>query len=253
MRTIYYKNFTDDVVVNKGQDYRLPDDYIWIRKGFFNRFMYGFVYFFVVAAAFFYCRFGLGLRVVNRKALKKYRKSGYYVFENHTQPVGDALMPALIAKGKRCFVIVSESNMGIPFLGKLLPYIGALPIPESRRKMVGFMDAVRCRVEGGNAVFIYPEAHVWPYYDGIRPFPDTSFRFPVESHSPSFAVTVTYRKRALFGKAGVTAYVDGPFFADGSLPVARQKKQLHEMVRSCMIERSRLNKYRFVNYIRREI
>ncbi|MBR0162265.1 MAG: hypothetical protein IJQ02_13405, partial [Oscillospiraceae bacterium] len=44
-------------------------------------------------------------------------------------------------------------------------------------------------------VAMFPEAHIWPYYTGIRPFPDTSFRYPVKENAPAVAMVVTYRKR----------------------------------------------------------
>lgn len=37
--------------------------------------------------------------------------------------------------------------------------------------MRSFLDAIRTRIEEGSFIMVYPEAHIWPYYTGIRDFP----------------------------------------------------------------------------------
>ena len=56
-------------------------------------------------------------------------------------------------------------------------------------------DAIKKRIEQKKCVVIYPEAHVWEYYTKIRPFPSTSFKFPVNCDVPAFCMTTTYYKR----------------------------------------------------------
>ncbi len=72
-----------------------------------------------------------------------------------------------------------------------------------------FWDASRFRLIGrfqlfwrlwsgaftGACIGIFPEAHIWPFYTGVRPFVGTSFRYPVKLHAPVVAMAVTYRKR----------------------------------------------------------
>lgn len=87
-----------------------------------------------------------------------------------------------------------------------------------------FYRAVKTRIEEKNAVIIYPEGHLWPYYTGIRPFENTSFRFPVELNVPSFCMTTTYT-----GKQGkkpkITIYIDGPFYPDMTLDRKREARK----------------------------
>ena len=66
-------------------------------------------------------------------------------------------------------------------------------------------------------VVIYPEAHVWKYYTKIRPYPSTSFKFPVHCNVPAFCMTTTYYKRKLGKKPGIVVYIDGPFMLDNNL------------------------------------
>ncbi len=48
--------------------------------------------------------------------------------------------------------------------------LGALPVPDSISEYKKFSKAYKKRISDGHPVVIYPEAHVWPYYTGIRPF-----------------------------------------------------------------------------------
>lgn len=41
-----------------------------------------------------------------------------------------------------------------------------------------FNNAIEARLSKKHPIVICPEAHVWEYYTRIRPFADTSFRFP---------------------------------------------------------------------------
>ena len=47
--------------------------------------------------------------------------------------------------------------------------------------MKEFRKAIAYRVGQNQSVAIFPEAHVWPYYTGIRPFSDASFQFAVDT------------------------------------------------------------------------
>ena len=61
--------------------------------------------------------------------------------------------------------------------------------------MKHFLEALTWHTDCGDCIMIYPEAHIWPFYTGIRPFPDTSFRYPVQQKLPVFCLTNTYQRR----------------------------------------------------------
>jgi len=122
------------------------------------------------------------------------------------------------------------------------------PAPESFRGMKKFNEAIRQRIREGNCVVLYPEAHVWPWYTGIRPFPATSFGFQVECSAPSFCMTTTYQKRKHGKKPGITIYLDGPFYPDTSLPMKKQKNRLRDEIYNCMTRRSKNSTYQYIIY-----
>jgi len=85
---------------------------------------------------------------------------------------------------------------------------------------------------------IYPEAHIWPYYNGIRPFPDTAFAYPVREQVPAVGVVVVYRQRKLlrFLPPCITVVVGEPVYPDASLPPRSARRALHQKVYTFMCD-----------------
>lgn len=249
----FYESFSDDVVENSGQDFSLPEAYVWIKNGVAPRLCSGLLYGIARAAGFFYCRFGLHASVKNRRVFRTWKKQGYFLYANHTQPLGDVFLPAFANPAKRVYTIVSPANLGLPVIGRLLPCLGALPVPSGFCQMKRFLQAIAERVRAGNSVVVYPEAHVWPYYTKIRPFPATSFRFPVENRTPAFAMTTTYEKRRWGKKPKLTVYLDGPFWPDETLSKKEQQKKLRDEIFACMERRSRCSTCEYIRYQKKEV
>ena len=98
---------------------------------------------------------------------------------------------------------------------------------------------------------IYPEAHIWPFYTKIRPFPDASFKYPVQYKTPVFCFTNIYQKRRFSKNPRMLTYIDGPFFPDESLSLKEQRKDLRDRVYNTMVERSKLNNIEIIKYIKK--
>lgn len=98
---------------------------------------------------------------------------------------------------------------------------------------------------------IYPEAHIWPYYTKIRPFKDSSFRYPVQYQCPVICFTNTYQKRKHSKKPQIVTYVDGPFYPDAKLRGKEQKADLRNRVYEQMKERSSRNTLVLATYIKK--
>lgn len=247
--TRYYSSFTDDFEVSANQNFKLPDNYKWVRTDILSKIFCALIYGLAVLFGGAYCKFFLHIKVHGRKNIKGL-KSGFFVYGNHTQPVGDVFIPALCVLPKRIYTVVSTANYGIPFIGKILPFLGALPIVDSLHGIKELNKAIAYRVERGHPIVIYPEAHVWEYYTGIRPFPDTSFKFPVKYNKPAFALTATYKKSRLFKKPITEVFLDGPFYPSGNT-VKDKTADLHGQVFSAMQMRSKNSNYSYIEYKRR--
>lgn len=177
------------------------------------------------------------------------RRGGCMLFCNHTQPVGDAFTPARAMFPQRTYVLVSPANLGIPVIGRLLPSLGALPIPDDVRGMRQLKRAVSRRLGEGACVVVYPEAHVWPYYTGIRPFPATSFAFAVDNEVPVYCLTSTYQRPRLGARPKTTAFLDGPFLAPEGASRRQAREALRDAVYDSMVRRSAESTYDYVRYV----
>ena len=244
----YYKSFNDDFIESKNQNYKLREGYKWINDNIWYRMCSKILYCLAYIFGIFYNKFILHVKFENKKILKKYKKQGYFLYGNHTQPIGDIFIPAYACSTKRIYVIVSPANLGVTGIGPLLPMLGALPIPDSIKDTKKLFNSITKRIEQKKCVVIYPEAHVWPYYTKIRPFPSTSFKFPVHCNVPSFCMTTTYYKRKFGKKPGIVVYIDGPFISDNKLTKKENEEKIGKEIYQCMVNRSKNNTYEYIEY-----
>lgn len=253
-KQILFDSYEDDVVKSADQSATISDGYVWIN----NKPLYrSWSYVLYKAASLFsiiYCCMILKVKFENHAAASPGVDKGCFIYGNHTQPVGDVFSSIRVLPflgKKRLHVLASPANLGIPVLGRLLPAMGALPLPNSIGGMKRLKAAIETRINQGRAVVIYPEAHVWPYYTDIRPFAKGSFKFPVESGAPAFCMTTTYQQIKGRAKPQITIYIDGPFYADERLSRKMQSERLAEEIRSCMTERSKNSTCQYIEYVRR--
>lgn len=245
-KTRYYSSFTDDFEQSANQDFKIPDDYKWVKTDLVSKFLSGLIYGLAVIFGGLYCKCFLHMSVKGRKNLKG-MKGDFFIYGNHTQPVGDVFIPALCVLPKRIYTVVSAANYGIPVIGKILPFLGALPIVDSLHGIKQLNQAIEQRLKKGHPIVIYPEAHVWEYYTDIRPFKDSSFKFSVKFNKPAFAMTVTYKKSKLFKRPITEVFLDGPFYPQGDTAKAKVA-DLHSRVYKAMQERSKNSNAQYIEY-----
>jgi 1-acyl-sn-glycerol-3-phosphate acyltransferase len=242
-KIIYYRDELNDefssAVINAK---KIDGDYVYDHTSLFKKFTHFFWYRIVaVPIAFLYLKIHFHHKIVNRKVLREAKDTGYFIYGNHTQPVGDAVIPTFVCWPKDAYVIVHPANVSMPFLGKINPSMGAIPLPDTKEASRNFVNVIEKRIQEKKAVFIYPEAHIWPYYTGIRPFTEKSFHYPVKQKVPAFCFTNTYQKKLFSKRPRIVTYVDGPFYPDETLPLAQQKKKLRDEIFAKMTERSKLS------------
>ncbi|MBQ8546010.1 MAG: 1-acyl-sn-glycerol-3-phosphate acyltransferase [Clostridia bacterium] len=253
-KVIYYQDELNDEFSTAQITPRVIDDnYLYVRDSFFGKLAHIFWLRAVFTPiAFFYSKFIARQRIVNKKLLKKFKFTGYFLYGNHTNDIGDALMPHFLNMPKHNYIIVHANNVSMPVLGKLTPHLGALPLPDTKGAYKNFISAIEQRVKEKNCVLIYPEAHIWPYYTKIRPFTDVSFTYPVKLDVPVFCFTNTYQKRRFSKKPCVVTYIDGPFYPNTDLSPKDQRKHLRDQVYECMCERAKNSNVEYIKYIRKE-
>ena len=250
-RVLYYSDLVnDDFSKVDFNGRKLPDDFIYISKNPFRR-AFNFFLFHVLAkpAGIIYAKLLWNQKIVNRKAIKPYKKTGYFMYANHTRMGGDAFTPGLVSWPEKPYIITnndSASNFMVEFFTTSL---GSLPLPSSIKGFKGFHNALKELTAKGHPICIYPEAHIWPYYTKIRPFKDASFHYPAEFNKPVFTFTATYQKRKFIKRPKCTVYVDGPFFPDKDKTIKENQRALRDMCFNAMEERSKNSNYEYIKYI----
>lgn len=187
-------------------------------------------------------------RVIGREKLREVSGQGFFLYGNHTQIVADALIPTFVTYPTHASVIVHPNNVSMPFLGRVTPYMGALPLPDDADAAAHFLAAIRHRLQQKQAVVIYPEAHIWPYYIGIRPFTDASFLYPLQQNAPVFCFTNVYKKPKHGEHPNIETYLDGPFYPDASLPLRARRRALRDAVYQRMCERAACSDCEYICY-----
>lgn len=251
---IYYKDeLNDEFSTAQIEPRKIDGSYKYDRGSFLEKLAHVFWYRIVATpVAFCYMKLKFGHRIVNKQALKPFLKKGCFIYGNHTQVLADPVVPTLITFPYRANIIVHPNNVSIPVIGRGTPYMGAIPLPDDMDANRNFIKCIEGRLNRGQAIFIYPEAHIWPYFTGIRKFRDASFYYPIKYKTPVFCFTNTYQKRKFRKTPRMVTYVDGPFFADPDTPPRKQKTELCDRVYTCMCQRAKNSNVTVTKYIKEE-
>ena len=228
--------------------------------------------------------------IVNKEALKKEKKNGYFIYGNHTNEFIDPFFPTFITFPKRVYVIANADNVSIPGLKTAIRMLGALPVPDNIKASKNFFKAIKYYINKNKVIAIYPEAHVWPFYTKIRNYKSVSFKYPIELDKPVYSFTTTYqqfennkRKKDNTGKKDnkydtiktnnmndevikneigpkealkrdkikIVTYVDGPFYPDKTLNKKEAQEKLRNEVYEAMNNRSKNNNIEIIKYVKR--
>ncbi len=191
-------------------------------------------------------------RFVGKKAICR-EKGGCLLYKNHVLLAGDAFVPNVIGARKRNYVVTGKETNSLRTLLPLLRALGNIPLGQDAAQNVAMLRCIRERVREGGIVTIYPEAHVWPYYTGIRPFSADSFRYPVSLQAPVYCATTCFQKKR-FGKTPrAVTFIDGPFYPPAGMGRAESAEYLRDKCYETMCARAVANStYAAYEYHRKE-
>lgn len=192
-------------------------------------------------------------KFIGKEKLKEHKNEGYFIYANHTQAFCDTFIPSLANFPKRNFLIVNPENISMKGSGWIVELLGAIPVPGNRLATKNFLKQIEKRINQKHSITIYPEAHIWPFYTGIRNFKSVSFKYPVKLNKPSYAITNTYQT---YGKKqhklGIVSYIDGPFYPDTNLSTKAAQEKLRNEIYLCMKKRSENNNFDYIKYLPKE-
>ena len=282
-RVVYYNSWDEDMVQSRRQDIRLSKDYDYVRYGLWNRLLDWLMLCVLWLVAVVYVRLVRRVYIHGRERLRPYLHSGLFLYGNHTQPVLDPFIALLTLTGSRPYGIVSTANFGIPLLGRLMPWCGALPVVHTPLGQHQLTQAVYEHIRLGHPIVIYPEAHVWRYCTQIRPFSAASFAWAVETAKPAFTMTTVYCHKRPNGNnenynqyasnenynqyanyadhennvdvdsghsmPQIDIYIDGPFFPDTACPPRLARQRLCATIREAMLRHAAQSDYEYIRYL----
>ncbi len=165
----------------KAKEVYLKDNYnFFSRKWYFVIFTPIFVFILKIFIRFLYAPIFLGFKVKNKKKLKHLKKTGHIFIANHIHPIDSYLLGSFLFP-KKVFFTMLESNLGLPFIGKIMRFSGGVPIPTRRSQLHVFESQMKEMLEKKHFVGIFPEAALKPYYPSIRNFQKGAFRFALNA------------------------------------------------------------------------
>lgn len=177
------------------------------------------------------------LKIVGKENIKLVRRKGVMVTVNHVHNFDNVLVGSRLLRHRKCYFITLKDNINMPFLGFMLRSLGGIPIPTNRHAMPMFENTIDELLKKKKAIIICPEASLWPYYRGIRPFKKGAFRFAARNDVPVLPVVISFRrklrkKQAKRGKIKYkyyfTVFVGKPLYADENLKGASKVMELSE-------------------------
>ena len=249
VKTFYYEDeLHDDFASTKSIDEKTIDErYNYFRlDNFFVRLWANFLYYVIAKpVVWLVLKFHYHYRVINRKVMKKRGKEGCFIYGNHTNYLPDAAFASLLHRGRN-FVIVGSQTVNIKGLDKLVSDLGAIPLGSTLEAKKHFLECLEDRLKENASITIYPEAHIWPYYTKIRPFGKDSFIYPADKHLPVYALATCYQKRWYTVRPKVKFVLEGPFYADTSLPKMEAAQKLRDQVYASLYNST--NKYSTYEY-----
>ena len=200
-KTIFYDDeLNDDFAPSNGKidALEINDKYGYLHCDPIWRMLAFILYRFVATPiAFCFMKLCFGMKIKNRSAVRNI-KGGYFLYGNHTQGAADAFIPTFLTFPRKANIVTSADAVSIPIIKYIVPMLGAIPLASTVRGKLNYLNALKEKLGSGQAVVVYPEAHIWPYCNRIRRFSDASFIYPIKFDVPAVGFTVTYRQRKIF-------------------------------------------------------
>ena len=251
---VYEDELNDDFADNFTQPLRIIDEnYKYnTRNPLWHIISFVLYYLLAVPFGFLYIKIAFGLKIKGRKNLRKL-KGGYCLYLNHTNWI-DSFIPSFIAWPKRAYIITSPRAVSLPLLPILVPMLGGVPLNSSSLGKKHFREFLNKKMSNSNVVAVFPEAHLWPFYNKIRNFNEHSFTYPVRQKTPVVISTLTYHQRRVFknAKPTVTITIGRPILPDTWEKSDNPKMFLRNKVLKIMKDTVRQeNSYAFNKYIKK--
>ena len=252
-RVVTYKDpINEDYACNGIKPYKLKDNFIYVHKNKMWRLCSHIAYTAIAKPLVFVIgKISRSIKVENKEVLKNVKKTGYFLYGNHTTAYDGITAPAFVATNKKTYTICNPSALSLKGLQNFVMMLGAMPVPNTPINLKNYLDAIEYRVNQNRVITIFPEAHIWPCAQIIRPFSDTSFVYPARFNKPVVAMVTTYHTKkpsySLKKMPKMKIILSEPIYPNPDFNEKENMKYLHDQVYDFMV--STLNKTKKVDYI----
>lgn len=178
----------------KARPVTVNKDYPFFNRNIFFRITSFLVIWFVkIFVEILYARIFMGFRVKNKKHLKSVRKESFLAISNHIHPLDTFLIGTTILP-KKLYALMRESNLGVPFFGKVMRFGGGVPIPSKRDAFVQLLRQLPEVTKRKSVILMMPETALRMYYVGIRPFSNGAFKIALNTTEIILPMVYIYKK-----------------------------------------------------------
>jgi 1-acyl-sn-glycerol-3-phosphate acyltransferase len=187
------KDFKTRKMIREDQEIKKYNSRIQ-RNNYIKEFFCTFFYFFIAIPLFLIinCCF-FGLKIENRKALKKIKKTGAVTICNHVHEMDSAICAVGISSRKLIYVS-KPVNFSLGVAGIFVDILGSVPAPSSPKELQSFIYTLSKYLRKGRLVHFYPEGELIKYGSDIRNFQQGAFYLAVDAQLPVLPMKIIYRK-----------------------------------------------------------
>jgi glycosyltransferase involved in cell wall biosynthesis/1-acyl-sn-glycerol-3-phosphate acyltransferase len=180
-----------------------------------------------------------GLKIKNRKVLKKIKKTGAVVVCNHVHQMDCTACAVALAWRKLLFVSL-PSNFKLGAAGIFVSILGSVPTPSGPKETQIFVQTLSKTLRQRRIVLFYPEGERKNYDTEIRDFHRGPFYLSVDAQMPVVPLRVVFRKpdglwRLFKKKPCFTLVIGEPVYPDPLLPPKTAVEDIQTRVREYMI------------------
>ena len=253
----YYSDFNEDFMHTKTvKDIVVDEKYQYIPKNPLVRIFRNLMYYSLgYPGVKLIDRFSYGVKVYGKKNLKKIK--GALLVGNHSNEFDGCFAIVEVSGPRKCYVIANKDAIEVPVARFFTKAFGALPVADTNKGLANLNNSVVKLLQKGNRVAIFPEAHIWPYYTGLRPFSSVGFHYAVKANVPVVPFAVTYRlrkgKNKMAKKPKVNITILNPIYPDKNKTLSENKAYLaqeaYEQIKQAL---EKANSPKLYDYIKKE-
>jgi glycosyltransferase involved in cell wall biosynthesis/1-acyl-sn-glycerol-3-phosphate acyltransferase len=180
-----------------------------------------------------------GLKIKNRKALKKIKKTGAITICNHVHQM-DCTACAVAFGWRRLLFVSLPSNFKLGVAGIFVDILGSVPTPSGPKETQIFIQTLSKMLRKGRIAHFYPEGERKNYDTEIRDFNRGPFYLAVDAQKPVVPIRIVFRKpdgvwKLFRKKPCFTLVVGDPVYPDTLLSPKAAIEDIQIRARKSMI------------------